>query len=196
MVIREVDHDKRRQKIAEVAVNIIGNEGLEAATVRGIASKAGYSTTVITHYFKNKDELLLLAYKHIAIQAWQRIEDVIANSPDDILGALMTMTAMDKHVHHSWRVYIAIWQKAAHNPVLARELDIWFNKALAQVNDVIRARIGDHSPLQKKAPRIARHLVALVQGTAIQYLFDDSSWSAKEVKETLSREIEFLLDKL
>ena len=55
-------YSRYMQKIAEVAVEVIACEGMDAATVRNIAARAGYSTTIITHYFNDKDELLLLLH--------------------------------------------------------------------------------------------------------------------------------------
>jgi len=58
-----VSHDDHRRHIADVTVGIIAREGLEAATVRRIAAEVGCSTTVITHYFSDKHELLLWTYR-------------------------------------------------------------------------------------------------------------------------------------
>ena len=56
-----VDHDERRAAIVAAAGRLIARHGLEAATVRGIAAEAGWSSGVIDHYFADKDDLLLQA---------------------------------------------------------------------------------------------------------------------------------------
>ena len=56
-----VDHDERRAAIVAAAGRLIARHGLEAATVRGIAAEAGWSSGVIDHYFVDKDDLLLQA---------------------------------------------------------------------------------------------------------------------------------------
>jgi AcrR family transcriptional regulator len=60
-VPKVVDHDERRAAIVEAAGRLIARHGLEAATVRGIAAEAGWSSGVIDHYFADKDDLLLQA---------------------------------------------------------------------------------------------------------------------------------------
>ena len=187
--MQEVDHDKRRQKIAEIAVRVIADEGLDAATVRNIAAKAGYSTTIITHYFNNKDELLLLAYRHISRESRERMNAIIARDPADVLGALLSMTALEQESLQGWRVYIAFWQKAGHDPEFAGEQQKGINQALEQLERVLRARLGDDRP---DSPTLARRLIALVQGIAIQQLFDPECWSIEELKATLIREVELL----
>jgi AcrR family transcriptional regulator len=66
-----VDHDERREEIVAAAGRLIARRGLEAATVRGIAAEAGFSSGVIDHYFADKDDLLLqaLAASHRRISA-------------------------------------------------------------------------------------------------------------------------------
>ena len=44
--------------IVDLALKVIGEKGLEKATLREIAKEGGVSTGAIYHYFKNKEELL------------------------------------------------------------------------------------------------------------------------------------------
>lgn len=189
--MHEVDHDQRRQKIAEIAVDVISNDGMDAATVRNIAAKAGYSTTIITHYFNDKDELLLLAFRHITKLTSERLKSITDRDPGDILGILMGMTALEENTTQGWRVYIAFWQKAGHNPDFAREQQQGIELALNSVANSMTVRYGNRPDIQT----ISRHLVALVHGISIQYLFNPGCWSPKEIEQTLGREIEFLVNK-
>lgn len=58
-----VDHGKRREEVVEAARRIILREGIEAATTRAIAREAGYSNGVLTHYFADKDDIMLSALR-------------------------------------------------------------------------------------------------------------------------------------
>ena len=53
-----VDHDKQRQRVAEVALRVIQRGGLEKATVRNIAEEAELSVGSLRHYFTSQAELL------------------------------------------------------------------------------------------------------------------------------------------
>lgn len=187
--MQDVDHNKHRQKIAAIAVEVIASEGMDAATVRNIAARAGCSTTLITHYFNDKDELLLLAYRHISTLAVERLEAVTARDPADVLGALLAMVPVDEHSLKGWRVYVAFWQKAGHDPEFAAEQHQWIQYAHDQIAARLRAAIGD----QPGISQLTRHLLALVHGIAVQNLFDAQCWSADSVRDTLSREVAFLL---
>ena len=60
---RVVDHEARRAEVAAVAADLIARRGLDGVSVRDVAAAGGYSTTVVTHYFASKRELLLHAYR-------------------------------------------------------------------------------------------------------------------------------------
>ena len=58
-----INHDKRREEIANVAMKLIAEEGIGKATVRGICRRGGFSTGVIAHYFSNQKELLTYVFE-------------------------------------------------------------------------------------------------------------------------------------
>ena len=66
--MRPTNHDERRRRIAAVTVEVIARDGLEAATVRRIATELGGPTKIVTHYFSDKHELLVWTYRSLAPQ--------------------------------------------------------------------------------------------------------------------------------
>lgn len=58
-----VNHEERREQIAEAMWRVILEKGMEGATVRNIAGEAGLSTGALRHYFKDQDELLVYAMR-------------------------------------------------------------------------------------------------------------------------------------
>jgi AcrR family transcriptional regulator len=184
-----VDHGERRQRIAEIAAEVIAREGLDAATVRRIASEVGFSTTVVTHYFANKQELLLSAYRWVAKLASDRFAAVVARDPGDLVESLLCLTATDTESFRGWRVYVAFWETAKLDPVFAAEQRSWIEDALARIGAVIRVRYGDQDGVRAAA----QSLIALAQGISIQALFDPQSWSREQVRAALAREVEMVL---
>ena len=76
-----VDHDLRREEVAEAAWRVIGRDGIEGATLREIAREAGFTTGVIQHYFRDRDELLAFAARLISQQGSARLAEAIADHP-------------------------------------------------------------------------------------------------------------------
>jgi AcrR family transcriptional regulator len=184
-----VDHDDRRRRIAEVCVDVIGREGLEAATIRRIAAEVGFSTTIVTHYFADKQELLLWAYRALAEEAEAHFRDVASRDPADLVGCLLAMTAADEVGQRRWRAYVAFWDRASRDRVFAAEQRMRIEGALGRICEVVRARNGGRGDVE----RVSRLLNALVQGISVQALIDPDSWSVEQIRNALAHQVETVL---
>ena len=69
---RIVDHEERRAEVAAAVWRIVSRDGLEAATVRRVAAETGMSTSVVSHYFAGKDDLLRLAFRIVVDRGRER----------------------------------------------------------------------------------------------------------------------------
>ena len=183
------DRDERRWKIAEIAADIIARDGLDATTVRRVAAEAGFSTTIVTHYFAEKQELLLWAFRLVAIRAYERFDSVVARHPTNIVEALLSVTATDEASARGWRVYLAFWEKALVEPVFAAEQRLWIETAMTRIAKVVQCGYG----VRSDAKRIVQLLIAVAQGISIQALFDQDSWSQEEIRRVLEQQVENLL---
>jgi AcrR family transcriptional regulator len=119
---RIVDHDRRREEIARLAVRVIQQDGAECATVRRIARVGGFSIGVLTHYFRDKDELVGFAFQWVARQIFADLDAAVAGAAPGLtrlraaLEFMVPTTAMPSFI----RVWLSLWGGAMHNPALAR----------------------------------------------------------------------------
>jgi AcrR family transcriptional regulator len=83
---KDVDHDARREELAESVWRVVARDGLERATIRVIAQETGWSAGSLAHYFVDKDDMLesalRIAYERIAAR-W-----------DDLLKGLTGIAAL------------------------------------------------------------------------------------------------------
>ena len=184
-----VDHDERRRRIAEVTVDVIAREGLEAATIRRIAAELGGPTKIVTHYFADKQELLVWAYRSLAEQSERYLTEVIARDPGDIVALLMAMTAVDESQALLWRVYVAFWDRAARDPFFAELQRTQIDLALQRIAEIIRARNGEREDVES----VSQRLNALVQGISLLAMAERGRWTPERTRSTLAAEVEVLL---
>ena len=128
-VPRIVDHDRRREEIARLAVRVMQQDGAENATVRGIARAGGFSIGVLSHYFRDKDELVGFAFQWVAHQSFTDLDAAVAAAPP---GLARLRTALEFMVPASAapsfiRVWLSLWGGAMRNPALARMYDYLSN---------------------------------------------------------------------
>ena len=177
-----------REKIPRVVLEVIAKEGLEAASIRRIASELGTSTAVITHNFATKQELLLWSYGQFSDNGDRRYRKIMADNPADLKGYLVTMAAIDEDIA-LWRAYVAVWDKSFRDPEFAVQLKGWMSRAIVRIEGFIERR----NPSAPRKNLIAKRLLALAEGISVQRILDVSRWSLDELREALSSEVDALL---
>jgi TetR/AcrR family transcriptional regulator, transcriptional repressor of bet genes len=182
-----VDHDKRRQKIAEVTAGVISREGLEAATIRRIAAEFAGPTKIITYYFSDKQELLRFTWQYLAHQYFDAVS---ACGTGNLVDSLTAMAASDDQSILRWRVYAAFVDRATRDPEFAAMQRTHQEVALRLIGQMVLAV----APTCDNIERVSLLLNAMVQGISLQVLVDRERWAGGRVRNALSDFIEILLD--
>jgi AcrR family transcriptional regulator len=55
---RYVDHEDRRSQIIQATIEVLAEKGPSGLNLRAVASRMGGSSTVVTHYFRTRQQLL------------------------------------------------------------------------------------------------------------------------------------------
>jgi AcrR family transcriptional regulator len=169
------------------AIRLIAKAGLEGVTVRDIAEAVGCSTAVVSHYFHNKRELLLLTYRATIDRSTERWE---AASRGEIRAYLAELMPLDEERLDEWKVWLAFWAKAAQDEEIAEE----------QRQCVLRARGSIHLALESLYARghlrpevdralAARRVLATITGIAVQVMFDPDDWPNERQHEVVDAEL-------
>ena len=93
-----VNHEKRREQIAESMWRIILEKGMEGATVRGVAEEAGLSVGALRYYFKDQDELFVYAMRLVNERVTGRVMDIAARPlppREKVIAVLLEIVPMD-----------------------------------------------------------------------------------------------------
>lgn len=183
-----VDHDKRRAELIEVAIDLIAEQGLEGASVRAIAGRAGYSTVVVSHYFRNKAELLRQAFEQTIEQTATRIDQAIASGAD-VATALEIFLPIEPVASRTWKVWFAFWGVALS--------DRGYQQAQAmrgrEGKEIIRRLLDECSDIPETAAggrdMQSGRLLALIAGIAAIATFDPDIWDAERQHAILASEL-------
>jgi TetR/AcrR family transcriptional regulator, transcriptional repressor of bet genes len=184
-----VDHAERKRLIAAKAREIIGAEGLDAATIRRLAAELGFSTRCITHYFCDKEELLLWTYEAFAREGLEHFSAVLIDDPRDIVGCLMAMTPTDPLNLSLWRLYVGFWDRAGRDLRFAAAQQ----RSIALAQDLIAGAIARRAPWIGDTGRTAREIIAMVNGIAVQSLLEPGSWTGEQARRLYERYVDCLL---
>ncbi|MFJ5697381.1 TetR/AcrR family transcriptional regulator [Arthrobacter sp. NPDC093139] len=149
-----VDHDERRLELVDATWRIIARLGIEGATMREIATEAGFANGALKPYFPTKDTLLTFAFGHVFNRTNERIAEVTAGKTG--LAALrafaLEVLPLDEERVHEARIVIPFWQKAitdAEKAAIHRDsMEQWHGAILehltqARKNGDVSSAVGD-----------------------------------------------------
>ena len=164
-----VDHEARRAEIASTAAHLIAEGGLEAATMREIASRSGYSKGIVEHYFDNKSELIGAALAWANERYFERAAEATAGK-----GGLAALRARlgstipsTPTLRDEWKVRLVFWSMAAIDPKLKRQ-------QAARTKDAIAHFAADLREVKKNGRSVS---TASVEPAARQVLFASTGLS-------------------
>jgi len=180
-----VDHNARRQRIAEVTAEVIAREGLEAATIRRISAELGGPTKTVTYYFSDKQELLRFTWEHMAELYYEKV----SREPVNIIDSLLAMTTADEKSILRWRVYVAFWDRATRDAEFAQAQRTHMDMTLKLLGNLVRTL----APADTDVERTSLLLNALVQGISLQSLVDQERWPPERIRSALTEQVAMLL---
>ncbi|MEV0785094.1 TetR/AcrR family transcriptional regulator [Streptomyces sp. NPDC050423] len=70
---KRVDHEERRDQIAEALIRVAGRRGLHAVGMRDVAAEAGVSLRLVQYYFETKEKLLFYGLRHLTDRFTARV---------------------------------------------------------------------------------------------------------------------------
>ena len=186
----KVDADDRRHRLVLAAAALIAEEGIGALTNQRIAERLGASTTVVTHYFRSKRELVLQTYETMASRSRARVEQAIATGADPLAEALHALLPLTDETLVEWKVWLAYQGMSVGDAELTA---IWAGRSKTAVDRIARliaadVKAGRIRP-KVKADVEAGRLFALVQGMSFQSLVDPTHWPAKHLRRIVDLEL-------
>lgn len=145
------DAEATKTRLVQAAWKVIATEGIEAATLRRVAVEDGCTTGLITHYFRDKNELVTCAYSKVldmmiadaaaAIAAHDRVTD-------RLLAAIEAIEPTRPSMREFTVVMMSFWAAAAYNQTYAQRCRDDYKRWRTLISGVITAGI-DSGELRK-----------------------------------------------
>lgn len=186
---RYVDHDARRRHIAATAAELVGTRGLEALTFRNVAEAAGSSTTVLTHYFADKRDLLRSTFEAVAERSGARFDEAQRRG-GGLRECLEALLPLDPERQIEWRLLTCYWGMAVSHPNLAHAEARHVRSAQRRIESLLRQHYPQIASAELEV--VARRLVTLVHGLGANSALDPDHWSPADQRRVLVHELSSL----
>ena len=180
-------HD-RRVKVSQAAWRVIVREGLDRTSIRAIAQEMSCTTGVVTHYFRNKQELILFALHQVTERLKILMEQGVAHRSgcDRLVAMLSSFLPIDRERQEILRVWVAFLGYAVGRESLMLD----HQRSAGELRQVI---IQELVALQKQKlirsdikPEIeANILLALVNGISLDTLIQEQRLTMEQQEVVL-----------
>lgn len=174
---RQVDHQERRRTIAEAVVWLVATQGIEAASLRAVAAKAGVSMGAVQHYFTTRDEMLLFALEYGNSLLPARLQDLLAErQPATLRDSLRLLVTLLLPVDAERRTGARLWaaliaRGCVDEPTRRLAADAYANLTSFIVRQLTEAARAQQTVAGLEVARSARHLVSVIEGLRWPLLF-------------------------
>lgn len=175
---RQGNRELRRLQLIEAAISVIGERGLQEATVGQIAATAGFTGANLYRYFGDKDGLVEASMRHVVelVAAGRRRLLAEAQSAEDCLqAAVRAYLAPEVFRVDLCRAWIHFCAQAPHAPALTR---------LERLHGRLRSRSLRQAALrflpEDAAAELVDDLAAMLDGLWVQRAQVDEGLSPAE----------------
>jgi Transcriptional regulator len=171
-----VEHAARRRDVADAVIRLVRQRGVDQVTVRSVAVEAGWSTGVLSHYFRDKDALLVAAFERVTERVTRRVTEQLRGDGvplavlERVLAEMLPVDATRRDEAVAWFGFVGY---ALARPALAsvqRRAYADWREVVRDILDAARTA-GDLGPGLDPV-REAVALVGFVDGLALQALCD------------------------
>jgi AcrR family transcriptional regulator len=174
---RQVDHQERRQTIAEAVIRLVTAKGVEAASLRAVAAEAGVSMGAVQHYFTTTDEMLLFALDYGNGLLRARVQQLLAErrpaTPREnfrwFISLLLPLDSDGRTGARLWAALIA--RGCVDEPTGKLAAEAYANLTAFVVRSLTDAVQADQTAEGTDVDRSARHLVSVIEGLRWPLLF-------------------------
>jgi AcrR family transcriptional regulator len=194
-----VDHDTRREEIAEALWRVVRRDGIRAASVRTVAAEAGWSAGAVRYYFPDQDGLLSFAMDLVSHRVHQRVEALGTKGSAltialRYLEQVLPLDAERRAEFDVWLAFMAQAQAESGADTLHRHVDKVHND-LRQLCGTLLGALSAAGALKDGldlALEVER-LHALIDGLALHGAIQPDHTTPARIRQLLRHHIESLL---
>jgi TetR/AcrR family transcriptional regulator, transcriptional repressor of bet genes len=182
----------RQAELLKTVYEVVSEVGIDAASMRQIATRAKVSTGTINYHFKNKEQLVMAALQTAYLMPLRGTEPT--NSPLDRLkgfafGYIMQTEPNDRF----WRFWMNYTVYGSRNAELHRNQSHWFKKQHSFWAKLVREAISSGElPEELDAFETAEDLSIFVHGLMVRQILQTDQKNKARCRTLLERYFERL----
>jgi TetR/AcrR family transcriptional repressor of bet genes len=189
-----VDHAERRNQLAWAACRAIVAKGIEQVTMRDVAAEIGRSTGMVTHYFEDKEALLVAALSAVTEGCHRRIVFRAMEEPITIRELFSESLPLDAQRRLEWGVWLNYWAAIPTNANLASQQRQHY-ESWHHILESALTKLAREQTLRPDVdiPADTDFLMAVVDGVGLRATIDPAGWPPSRQLKQLDRALATVL---
>ena len=147
----------KAEKVVDVALELLKNEGDYAVTMRRVATNAGMSLSNVQYYFKNKDALLVAMadrYFKACLDEVGEIQVIQADArlEENVKAIVETFLKHGLEISEMCRIFREYWAISARNEEIDKYLKDYYRELAVLLSEIsVQQQLPKkHSPLRSR----------------------------------------------
>ncbi len=185
---KAVDHDMRRKEVVSLAAQLIARHGIGGISFKTIAEAAGASTAIVSHYFRNKRDLLQQTYRALLSASQDEQLAVVNRFDSSIFELAFILLPLREEMISAWRISIEFFAEALGDPMIRNEWEANLEAAARNYERLFERSIGRGDfPQSLNAHEAAQDLLALIRGIGTEVAVSQARWPADRQRQAVRR---------
>lgn len=191
-----MNYKDRRLEVTQAAWRVILREGLDRTSIRAISKEISSSTAVVSHYFRNKEELMLFALERVFENLFEKMKASVIGEEgirrlEQMIFAALPLEDSDVE---GWQVWVAFLGYAVGREKLVQE----HQKRYDFLRQIICHELTDLQKAKIIKPNInltleANALITFVDGIGVGVVINPKQFDLEQQKYLVQRYIKTLL---
>ncbi len=166
----------RRKQLVEATYEVLHREGIHDLTLQKIAAEAGMVTSVITHYFGTKDELIATTMSDLVSSLLREIKERRSRATtkvDEVVAIVDGNFAPSQCSPRAISAWLYFWSRVPYEPRYTRMQNICDYQLTKYLVSSLREIVNE-----KDAANIAQVILCLSYGFWLQFAHRPATFSA------------------
>lgn len=189
-----VDHAQKKMEIAAAACSTIFKMGFEKAKLIDIGKKAGCTTGAITHYFSDKNEVLIAAWDYAYTDLMKQMEDASNRKPYSLIEVLSQSLPINMRSKILTKVWMMLAIRSLDNTSLAKKqisISRLWNKRIEK--ELRKAQRLGEVEQQINLEFESKAISIVINGICLRAIIDPKSYPAKQQLKLLHNHVDRLM---
>jgi AcrR family transcriptional regulator len=168
--------------------------GIEMAKLIDIGKQAGCTTGAITHYFADKNEVLVAAWDYAYKDLMKKIEEVSDREPYSLIGVLSESLPITPRSCILTKVWMTLTIRSLHNSVLSRKqietFMLWNKRIQKELRKAQQLGVFDR---QIDLDFESQVISVAINGICLRAIIDPNDWPRSRQIKFLSHHVDRLV---